>query len=136
MLLNSNLVKFIVVVIFLTNPSVVFGNDIEKFAYKLFNHYEYDDKIKKYLGSFFSFGNPKANKSLETIHGYSNSDKKSSKHTFKIKSKNKMIYSFGNGQSFQMNPSKVNDKIIYNNSPFSYFEFKKDSVLYGINIDF
>jgi len=136
MLLSSKLVKFIVVATFLTNTSVVFGNDIEKFASKLFNHYEYDDKINKYLRSFFSFGNPKANKSLETEHEYSNSDKKSSKHTFKIKSKNKMIYSFGNGQSFQMNPSKVNDKIIYNNSPFSYFEFKKDSVLYGINIDF
>ena len=136
MLLNTNLVKFIVVAIFLTNPSVVFGNDIEKFANKLFKHYEYDDKINKYLKSFFSFGNPKANKSLETKNGYSNSDTKSSKHTFKIKSKNKMIYSFGNGQSFQMNPSKINDKIIYNNSPFSYFEFKKDSVSYGINIDF
>ncbi len=136
MLLNTNLVKFIVVAIFLTNPSVVFGNDIEKFANKLFKHYEYDDKINKYLKSFFSFGNPKANKSLETKHGYSNSDTKSSKHTFKIKSRNKMIYSFGNGQSFQMNPSKINDKIIYNNSPFSYFEFKKDSVSYGINIDF
>ena len=136
MLLNTNLVKFIVVAIFLTNPSVVFGNDIEKFASKLFNHYEYDDKINKYLKSFFSFGNPKANKPLETNKGYSNSDSKSSKHTFKIKSKNKMIYSFGNGQSFQINPSKINDKIIYNNSPFSYFEFKKDSVLYGIIIDF
>ena len=136
MLLNTNLVKFIVVAIFLTNPSVVFGNDIEKFANKLFKHYEYDDKINKYLRSFFSFGNPKANKSLETKHGYFDSDTKSSKHTFKIKSRNKMIYSFGNGQSFQMNPSKINDKIIYNNSPFSYFEFKKDSVLYGINIDF
>ena len=135
-LLNSYLVKFIVLAIFFTNPSVVFGNDIEKFANKLFNHYEYDDKINKYLRSFFSFGNPKANKSLDTKSGYSNSDTKSSKHTFKIKSKNKMIYSFGNGQSFQINPSKINDKIIYNNSPFSYFEFKKDSVLYGINIDF
>ena len=136
MILNSNLVKFIVVAAFLTNPSVVFGNDIEKFASKLFNHYQYDDKINRYLKSFFSFGNPKANKPLETKKGYSNSNTKSSKHTFKIKSKNKMIYSFGNGQSFQMNPSKVNDKIIYNNSPFSYFEFKKESVLYGINIDF
>ena len=136
MLLSSKLFKFILVAFFLTNTSVVFGNDIEKFANKLFNHYEYDDKINKYLRSFFSFGNPKANKSLETKRGYSNNDKKSSKHTFKIKSKNKMIYSFGNGQSFQINPSKINDKIIYNNSPFSYFEFKKDSVLYGINIDF
>ena len=136
MLINSKLLKFMIVITFFINPCVVFGNDIEKFANKLFNHYEYDDKINKYLRSFFSFRNPKANKSLKTKPGYSNSDKKSSKHTFKIKSKNKMIYSFGNGQSFQMNPSKVNDKIIYNNSPFSYFEFKKDSVLYGINIDF
>ena len=136
LLLNSNLVKFIIVSIFLSNPSVVFGNDIEKFANKLYNHYGYNDKINKYLKSFFSFENPKANKSLETKNGYSNSDTKSSKHTFKIKSKNKMIYSFGNGQSFQMNPSKINDKIIYNNSPFSYFELKKDSILYGINIDF
>ncbi len=47
-----------------------------------------------------------------------------------------MIYSFGNGHLFQMNPSKVNDKIIYNNSQFSYFEFKKDSVLYRMNIDY
>ena len=136
MLLSSKLFKFIVVAFFLTNTSVVFGNDIEKFASKLFNHYQYDDKINKYLKSFFSFGNPKANKPLETKKGYSNSNTKSSKHTFKIKSKNKMIYSIGNGQSFQINPSKINDKIIYNNSPFSYFEFKKESVLYGINIDF
>ena len=136
MLLNSNLIKFIVVAIFLINPSLVFGNDIEKFANKLFNHYEYDDKINKYLKSFFSFGNSKSKTSLETKKNFSSSNIQSTKHTFKIKSKNKMIYSFGNGQSFQMNPSKVNDKIIYNNSPFSYFEFKKDSVLYGINIDF
>ena len=136
MLLSSKLLQFIVASPFLTTASVVYGNDQEKFSSKLFNHYQYDDKINKYLKSFFSLGNPKANKSLETKNGYSNSDTKSSKHTFKIKSKNKMIYSFGNGQSFQMNPSKVNDKIIYNNSPFSYFEFKKDSVLYGINIDF
>ena len=136
MLLNPNLVKFMVVVTFLTHSSVVFGNDIEKFANKLFNYYQYDDKINKHLKSFFSFGNSKSNKSLETKNRHSNSDTKSSKHTFKIKSKNKIIYSFGNGQSFQMNPSKINDKIIYNNSPFSYFEFKKDSVLYGINIDF
>ena len=136
MLLSSKLFKFIVLAFFLTNTSVVFGNDIEKFASKLFNHYQYDDKINKYLKSFFSFGNPKANKPLETKKGYSNSNTKSSKHTFKIKSKNKMIYSFGDGQSLQMNPSNIADKIIYNQTPFSYFEFKKDSILYGINIDF
>mgnify|MGYP006248213457 FL=1 len=47
-----------------------------------------------------------------------------------------MIYSFGDGQSLQINPSNIADKIIYNQSPFSYFEFKKDSILYGVNIDF
>ena len=47
-----------------------------------------------------------------------------------------MIYSFGNGQSFQINPSKVNDKIIFNNSGFSYFELKKDSVYHKINYKF
>jgi len=34
----------------------VFADDIEKFASRLFNHYEYDDKITNYLKSFFSFG--------------------------------------------------------------------------------
>ena len=136
MLLNTNLVKFIVVAIFLTNPSVVFGNDIEKFANKLFNHYEYDDKINKYIKSFFSFGHSKSNTSLETKKNFSSSNIQSTRHTFKIKSKNKMIYSFGDGQSLQINPSNIADKIIYNQTPFSYFELKKDSVSYGINIDF
>ena len=135
-LLNSSLVKLILVTTFLINPTVVFCNDIEKFANKLFHHYEYDDKVNKYLKSLFSFGSPKANTSLETKKRYSNSNTESSKYTFKIKSKNKMIFSFGNGQSLHMNPSKVNDKIIYNNSTFSYFEFKKESVLYKIKIDF
>ena len=71
-----------------------------------------------------------------TIKKFSQSKTQSTKHTFKIKSKNKMIYSFGDGQSLQMNPSNIADKIIYNQTPFSYFEFKKDSILYGINIDF
>ena len=136
MLINFKLLKFIIVITFFINPCIAFSNDIEKFANKLFNHYEYDDKINKYLKSFFSFGNSKSKTSLETKKNFSSANIQSTEHTFKIKSKNKMIYKFGNGQSFQMNPSKVNDKIIYNNSPFSYFEFKKDSVLYGINIDF
>jgi hypothetical protein len=118
------------------NPSVVLGNDIEKFANKLFNHYEYDDKINKYLKSFFSFGNSKSKTSLETKKKFSSSNIQRTKHNFKIKSKNKIIYSFGDGQSLQMNPSNITDKIIYNQTPFSYFEFKKDSILYGINIDF
>ena len=78
---NSKIVKFMIVTIFLINPSVVFGDDIEKFANKLFNHYEYDEKINKYLKSFFSFVNPKANTSLGTKKGYSNSHTKSSKYT-------------------------------------------------------
>ena len=39
-----------------SNSKNVFADDIEKFASKLFNHYEYDDKITNYLKSFFSFG--------------------------------------------------------------------------------
>ena len=136
MLINLKLLKFIIVITFFINPYVVLGNDIEKFANKLFNHYEYDDKINKYLKSFFSIGNSKSKTSLETKKNFSSSKIQRTKHIFKIKSKNKMIYSFGDGQSLQMNPSNIADKIIYNQSPFSYFEFKKDSILYGINIDF
>ncbi len=129
-------VVIVISVVTVSNSKNVFADDIEKFASKLFNHYEYDDKINKYLKSLFWFGNPKANKPLEKKNRYSNSYTKSSKHTFKFKSQNKMIYSFGNGQSFQINPSKVNDKIIFNNSEFSYFELKKDSFYYGINFKF
>ena len=136
MLINFKLLKFMIVITFFINPCVVFGNDIEKFANKLFNHYEYDDKINKYLKSFFSFENSKSKTSLETKKNISSSNIQRTKHNFKIKSKNKIIYSFGDGQSLQMNPSNITDKIIYNQTPFSYFEFKKDSILYGINIDF
>ena len=136
MLLNSNLVKFIVVAIFLTNSSVVFGNDIEKFANKLFNHYEYDDKINKYLKSFFSFGNSKSKTSLETKKNFSSSNIQKTKHIFKIKSKNKMIYSFGDGQSLQMKPSNIAVKLFIIKVLFHTLNLKKDSILYGINIDF
>ena len=135
-LTNLKLLKFIVVITFFINPCVVLGDDIEKFANKLFNHYEYDDKINKYLKSFFSFGDTKSNILPETKKNFSKNDIQSTKYTFKIKSKNKMVYSFGEGQSLQMNPSNIDDKIIYNRTPFSYFEIKKDSILYGINIDF
>lgn len=135
-LLILKLLKIIVLTTFFINPSVVFGNDAEKFANKLFNHYEYDDKINKYLKSFFSFKFSKSNTSLKNKKNFSKDKSQSTKHTFKIKSKNKMIYSFGNGQSLQMNPSNFEDKVIYNTTPFSYVEFKKDSILYGINIDF
>ena len=39
-----------------SNSKNVFADDIEKFASRLFNHYEYDDKITNYLKSFFSLG--------------------------------------------------------------------------------
>ena len=136
MLINLKLLKFVIVITFFINPCVVFGNDIEKFANKLFNHCEYYDKINKYLKSFFLFENSKSKTSLETKKKFSSSNTQRTKHNFKIKSKNKIIYSFGDGQSLQMNPSNITDKIIYNQTPFSYFEFKKDSILYGINIDF
>ena len=37
------------------------------------------------------------------------------KHTFKIKSKNRMIYSFGDGQSLKINPSNYR----YRNAPIT-----------------
>ena len=54
-------IKIIFVIILISvgtvsNSKYVFADDIEKFASKLFNHYEYDDKITPYLKSLFSFG--------------------------------------------------------------------------------
>ncbi len=40
----------------ISNSKNLYADDIEKFASKLFNHYEYDVKITNYLKSFFSFG--------------------------------------------------------------------------------
>ena len=112
------------------------GVSFNQGAYPKVNIYEYDDKINNYLKSFFSFGNKKNNKSSKTQHKFSKSSTKVSKQSFKIKSKNKAIYSFGNGQSLQVNPTNIDSKILYNNTPFSYFEIKKDSLLYGIKLDF
>ena len=119
-----------------TNSKSVFADDIEKFASKLFHHYEYDDKISNYLKSFFSFGkNGDKNSSNGTVNN-PKSNLKKQKSSIKLKSKNKLTYNFENGQSVQINPSNLGDKIIYNNSHFTFFEIKKDSVSYGINIDF
>jgi hypothetical protein len=119
-----------------SNSKNVFADDIEKFASKLFNHYEYDDKITNYLKSFFSFGkNGFKNSSNGTINNPKNNLKKQ-KSSIKLKSKNKLTYNFENGQSVQINPSNLGEKIVYNSSQFTFFEIKKDSVLYGINIDF
>ena len=135
--LNLKFFKFFTIFsIFLVNPKIIRGDDIERFAEKIFNHYEYDDKINNYLKSIFSFGHSKTQKSLTSQKDFFRGNSLSSKHTFKIKSKNKMIYKFGKGQSLQINPSNINDEIIYNKTPSSYFVIKKNSVLYGININF
>ena len=119
-----------------TNSKSVFADDIEKFASKLFYHYEYDDKISNYLKSFFSLGkNGDKNFSNGTVNN-PKSNLKKHKSTIKLKSKNKLTYNFENGQSVQINPSNLGEKIIYNSSRFTFLEIKKDSVSYGINIDF
>ena len=98
-----------------TYSKSVFADDIEKFASKLFNHYEYDDKISNYLKSFFSFGkNGDKNSSNGTVNN-PKSNLKKQKSSIKLKSKNKLTYNFKNGQSVQINPSNLGDKIIYNN---------------------
>ena len=123
-------------VVTVTNSKSVFADDIEKFASRLINHYEYDDKITNYLKSFFSFGkNGVKNFSNGTINNPKTNLIKQ-KSSLKLKSKNKLTYNFENGQSVQINPSNLGEKIVYNSSQFTFFEIKKDSVSYGINIDF
>ena len=134
-------VKIIFVIILISvstvsNSKNVFADDIEKFTSRLFNHYEYDDKITNYLKSFFSFGkNDVKNPSNSAINNPKTNLKKQNS-SIKLKSKNKLTYNFENGESIQINPSNLGEKIIYNNSQFTFFEIKKDSILYGINIDF
>ena len=134
-------VKIIFVIILISvntvsNSKNVFADDIEKFASRLFNHYEYDDKITNYLKSFFSFGkNDVKNSSNGTTNNLKTNLKKQ-KSSIKLKSKNKLTYNFENGQSVEINPTNLGEKIIYNSSQFTFFEIKKDSVSYGINIDF
>ena len=114
----------------------VFADDIEKFASRLFNHYEYDDKITNYLKSFFSFGKNDVKKSSNGTINNPKTNLKKQNSSIKLKSKNKLTYNFENGQSIQINPSNLGEKIIYNSSRFTFLEIKKDSVSYGINIDF
>ena len=119
-----------------SNSKNVVADDIESFASKLFNHYEYDDKITNYLKSFFSFDNDDVkSSSINAINNPITTPKKQ-KSSIKIRSKNKITYNFQNGQSVQIDPSNIGKKIIYNSSPFTYFEIKKDSISYEINIDF
>ena len=121
-----------------SNSKNVFADDIEKFASKLFNHYEYDDKITNYLKSFFFFGKNDVKKIPLMVQLIIQKPilKKKQNSSIKLKSKNKLTYNFENGQSVQINPSNLGEKIIYNSSQFTFFEIKKDSVSYGINIDF
>ena len=119
-----------------TNSKNVFADDIEKFASKLFNHYEYDDKITNYLKSFFSFSKNGVKNSYNDSINNPSTNLKKRKSSIKLKSKNKLTYNFGNGQSVQINPSNLEEKIVYNSSQFTFFEIKKDSISYGINIDF
>ena len=119
-----------------SNSKNVFADDIEKFASKLFNHYEYDDKITNYLKSFFSFGNNDVEKSSKGTINNPKTNLKKQNSSIKLKSKNKLTYNFENGQSVQLNPSNLGEKIVYNSSQFTFFEIKKHSFSYGISIDF
>ena len=119
-----------------TNSKNVFADDFEKFVSKLFHHYEYDDKITNYLKSFFSFGKNGVKNSTNGTINNSKTNLKKQKSSIKLKSKNKLTYNFENGQSVQINPSNLGEKIIYNSSRFTFIEIKKDSLSYGINIDF
>ena len=118
------------------NSKNVFADDIEKFASKLYHHYEYDDRITDYLKSFFSFGVNDVKNSRNSKINNPKTNLKKQNSSMKLKSKNKLTYNFENGQSVQINPSNLGEKIIYNSSQFTFFEIKKDSVSYGINIDF
>ena len=134
-------IKIIFVIMLISVSTVsysknVFADDIEKFTSRLFNNYEYDDKITNYLKSFFSFKNDDVKKSFKDTINNSKTNLKKQNSSIKLKSKNKLTYNFENGQSVQINPSNLGEKIIYNSSQFTFFEIKKDSVSYGINIDF
>ena len=48
---------------------------------------------------------------------------KKQKSSIKLKSKNKLTYNFENGESVQINPSNLGEKMIYNNSKFTFIEF-------------
>ena len=132
--INIVFVVMLVLISLTTNPKNLFADDIEKFASKLFHHYEYDDKITNYLKSIFSFSNSNKNKISKSKSP--TKYKKQNSNSIKLKSKDKMIYNFKNGQSLQINPSNIEEKIIFNNTTYSYLEIRENGFLYGINIDF
>ena len=134
---------FIILLNFLVYTSISKADELSKSAEKLFNHYGYDDKINNYIKSLFSFGTSNQNKKINSVCDNTiNQCKKnkittnSYKSSLKLKSKNKLIYSFSNGQSIQINPSNFDNEIIYKSSSLSYFKINKDTVYYGINFDF
>jgi hypothetical protein len=134
---------FIILLNLLVNTSVLKADELSKSAEKLFNHYGYDDRINNYIKSLFSFGNSDKNKKItsvcdNSINKCTNSinTNNSYKSSLKFKSKNKLIYSFSNGQSIQINPSNFDNEIIYKSNSLSYFKIDKDTVYYGINFDF
>ena len=135
-LARINVIRLIVLITFISLPSILKADDLGKFANKLFNHYQYDEKINNYLKSFFTFKNKNFTKKNEINSKSSMTSYSNPKQSLKIKSKNKLSYDFGNDQSIQINPSNIDEKIIYNNSSFTFFEIKKDSILYGINLNF
>ena len=132
--IKSKLIKIFILSLLLFNPSTLIANDIEKFANKLFKHYKYDDKINNYLVSLFSFKNMSTKKINNNLKYYNN--RQARKPSIKLKSKNKLLYNFGNGSSIQINPSNIDNKIIINKSPYTHFKITPHSIFYGLNFDF
>lgn len=128
--------KLFLLILFLSVSNAK-ADDLDQFAQKLFNHYQYDHKINKYLKSFFSFNDLNRNENFGVIkHSKNQDNKKKFKQKLKIKSKNKLIYSFQDGKYFQINPSNFNNEIIFKNTPFSYFKFNNNSLSYSFKIDY
>ena len=135
-LARTNVILLIILLSFISLPSILKADDLGKIANQLFNHYQYDEKINNYLKSFFSFKNKNVTTKNEINNKSSMISYSSPKESIKIKSKNKITYNFGNGKSVQINPSNIDEKIIYNDSPFTFFEIKEDAILYGIILNF
>lgn len=123
------------------NISIPQAKEYEKAAQTLISHFNYDDKINNYLSNFFSFSNSK-NKNNKHNHFNCNHlksncyKKEKSGYSIKIKSKNKLLLNFEDGQSIQINPSNFNNSITYNYSPFSILEIDDDYLFYKFKIDF
>ena len=120
-------IKIIFVIILISvgaasNSKNIFADDIEKFAPKLLNHYEYEDKITNYLKIFFSFGNNGVKNSTNGTINNQKTNLKKQMSSIKFKSKNKLTYNFENGQSVRINPSNLGENIIYNSSQLLFLK--------------